>query len=250
MILIFANRFDKEATSLQNQWRSHNAKILTSKDLSVRGWQFSLPDSREFRSVVEGCLVSENEIMGVLTRWPCVYERELDHIMPEDRGYVASEMTAFLHAWLFHLKCPVINYPSESSLIGPNWRPEQWVFAAAKLGINIHRIDRQASYPPIQRQQELSAIQHITLTVIGNQCFGEASSCLKKNALNIAAFAGVDLLGVHFSSRESQASFISADLLPDLSQAEVSQAVLQLFTDKTTNRFKMQTHDSFMGHTC
>jgi hypothetical protein len=46
-------------------------------------------------------------------------------------------MKAFLLSWLSQLNCLVLNRPTPLCLSGPSWRPEQWTYAAAQLGIPV-----------------------------------------------------------------------------------------------------------------
>ena len=57
---------------------------------------------------------------------------------------VAAEAMAFLASWLYGLTSPVLNRPTPVCLMGPNWRQEQWVHAAAQIGIPIHPIYRRS----------------------------------------------------------------------------------------------------------
>jgi len=103
----------------------------------VAGWRQSLGGVDGDAAVVEGKRVPQKEITGVLTRLPCVFEQELVDITPDDRRYVAAEMTAFLLFWLSRLKCPVLNRPTPTCLSGPYWRREKWIHVAARVGIPV-----------------------------------------------------------------------------------------------------------------
>src|SRR5208337_4871033 len=134
MIVVVANRWDPTAGTFASRWAAHNVRVLTSQDLSVVGWQQRLSVMDGCVAVVERELVPQKEITGVLTRLPCVVEEQLLDIVPEDRPYVAAEMTAFLLFWLSSLKCPVLNRPTPTCLSGPYWHREKWVRVAAAAG--------------------------------------------------------------------------------------------------------------------
>ena len=147
MLVVVASRYDEIARSLVDCWAKQGAKLLTCDDLSVVGWRHSLRgvggDSSpllDSTAVVDGQVVGVEEISGVLIRLPYVFEQELLHIVPDDRAYVAAEMQAFLISWLSRLKCPVLNRPTPSYLLGANWRPQQWVYAAAQVGIPVRPV--------------------------------------------------------------------------------------------------------------
>jgi hypothetical protein len=113
-------------------------------------------------AVIGGTVTPCREITGVLIRRPCVIEAELPHIRSADRRYVAEEMSAFLFAWLTGLTCPVLNRPRDFHLLGPPWRPEQWVRAAAALGIATRPTDRTAPTNPGGRSGDSDAIEPVS----------------------------------------------------------------------------------------
>jgi hypothetical protein len=199
---------------------------LTAQDLSVAGWSQRLSLTDGGTAVAERKLVPQKEITGVLTLSPCVFEDELVDIVPEDRRYVAAEMTAFLLFWLSRLRCPVLNRPTATSLSGPYWRREKWVRVAAQAGIPVQPVRRHAA-PPGSSVEEEALQDHTTVTVIGNRVFGEAEPDLQRQAQCLASLAGVELLAVHFSRAEHGARFVSADAFPNLSEDRLSEAVLE-----------------------
>jgi hypothetical protein len=235
VLVVFANRHDAGARSLVSRWASQDAALLTCEDLSVPGWRHSLDPSSPGRAVISGCPIATEEIRGVLIRWPGVMSRELGPIAPEDREYVAAEMTAFLRSWLTRLRCPVLNRPTAISLLGPAWRPEQWVHTAAGLGIPVRPIRRHARFsadmPPVQAPPE-----HATVTVIGERCFGATDPLLACHAQRLAAAAGASLADFHFSGPDADAALISADLNADLDGDERADAVLALLLNGAGSR--------------
>jgi hypothetical protein len=167
-------------------------------------------------------MVRNEEIDGVLTRMPCVHEQELNHIVPSDRQYVASEMTAFLLAWLSSLACPVLNRPTPDSLGGPGWRQEGWVHLASRLGISIAAVRRNVS----TRKDDTEEQSACEVIVAGDQCFGEAAPRLVENARMLAKAAGTDLLSVRFSGAATDSVFVSASPWPNLASPMIADAVL------------------------
>ncbi|MBD2561964.1 MULTISPECIES: hypothetical protein [Nostoc] len=238
MLVVVASRHDKAAEALVANWAAHGhgVSLLTPEDLSVVGWRHYLSsidgeageeNSSSFSSAVVGGVASAlDQITGVLTRLPSIFEQELLHIVPEDRAYIATEMNAFLIAWLSSLKCPVLNRPTPTYLLGPAWRPEQWVYAAAQLGIPVRPMRRQSSMSANVCPQVLEK-SSVKVTVVGDRCLGEVEKTLASHARRIADAAQVDLLTVHFSSSESPAEFLGADLWIDISAPDVGDAILE-----------------------
>jgi len=223
MLVILANRGDETAAWLASRWQSHGAVLLTAADLSASGWRYCLPPSGKSRAVVAGREVMTGEITCVLTRMSAVYEQELGHIVPTDRSYVASEMTAFLLAWLSSLTCPVLNRPTPNCLSGPNWRSERWVRLASRLGIAVTPVRRTVSHS----SNGPASQSNCEVLVAGDQCFGNAAPELNEQSRLLAKVAGADLLAVQFTGPESGSEFVSASLRPDLASPEVADAVLR-----------------------
>lgn len=222
MLIIVANRQDEAAMWLAERWKPHGAALLTSADLSTRGWRFHLPSSGKSTAVIGGQQVAAGTITGVLTRMPCVYEQELNHIIPGDRSYVASEMTSFLLAWLSSLDCPVLNGPVPNCLAGPNWRNEQWVHLAVQLGIPVRPVHRKVPCGSDDSSQQASC----EVIVVHDRCFGGASPTLFARARSLAKTAGVDLLAVHFTGPGPESQLVGASVWPDLTSPELADAVL------------------------
>ncbi|MEH1940126.1 MAG: hypothetical protein V7L01_07915 [Nostoc sp.] len=247
MLVVVASRHDKAAQALVANWAVYGASLLTPEDLSMIGWRHYLSSSDRGggeaggaggvggvgEAVVggrvmstTGCANALDRITGVLTRLPSIFEQELWHIVPEDRGYVATEMNAFLIAWLSSLKCPVLNRPTPTYLLGPAWRPEQWVYAAAQLGIPVRPVRRHSSMSANVCSQ-VPKKPLVTVTVVGDRCLGDVEKTLASHARRLADAAQVDLLTVHFSSSESSAELLGADLWTDISTPDVGDAIFE-----------------------
>src|SRR5262245_56509315 len=214
MLIVIASRHDATARALVAHWMAHDVVLLTCEDLSMIGWRHYLSAVEASTAIVGGREVPVGTITGVLTRLQYINEVELPHIVPADRDYVAAEMTAFLVSWLSRLDCPILNRPMPPCLIGPNWRPAQWVYTAARLGMPVQTWHRRAALSA-DASSELTAGSTATVTVVGDCCFGPVAEPLMAQALSLARTAGVGLLAVHFSGNEAGASFLGADLIPD-----------------------------------
>jgi len=226
MIVIVANRWDQTPALVASQWAHQPVAVLTSVDLSVNGWRQRLNSADGATAVAEGKVLEQSEITGVLTLLPWIFENELVDIIPEDRSYVAAEMTAFLLFWLSRLRCPVLNRPTPTSLSGPYWRREKWVSVAVHAGIPAEPVHRRAGSPTGSVGDEAPPIG-ATLTVVGNRVLGKADPVLERHAVCLARLAGVDLLAAHFSGPDPDSNFVSADVYPDFSRDSVADAVLE-----------------------
>lgn len=229
MLVIIASRHDGVARRLADRRAAHEAALLTCEDLSAAGWCHPVGAASRSTAVVGGRVVAVEGITGVLTRRPYVVEQELGHIVPADRAYVASEMTAFLLSWLSSLECPVLNRPTPSGLSGPNWWPEQWTYAAAQFGLPVRPVRRRA----VLADDAPAAADPppLTVTVVGERCIGPVDPALAAQARRFARAVGVDLLAVHFSGPEPGADFLGADLWPDASAPEIADAAFEYLNE-------------------
>lgn len=235
MLVVLANRWDLEAAALAQRWSDHEAHVLSPEDLSLVGWRHDLADPATSTAVIGGRVIGVGEISGVLTLLPGIMPEQLFDIIPEDRAYVAAEMTAFLVSWLCELACMVLNPPTPACLMGPNWHSEQWIHTAAGVGIPVRPARRRVSRVenPAGAPTQLSAA---TATIIGERCFGEIDKELVIHARQLAAVTGVDMLAVHFDGRGRDAELIGADLRPDLSSPEIADAILGYFRGSNGGR--------------
>jgi hypothetical protein len=225
VLVIAANRYDQVAKEMVSRWATLGAGLLTCVDLSLSGWQYPLSMTNKSMAVIGGQVVPVKEITGILTRLPCVFEQELTEIILDDRAYVAAEMTAFLLDWLSELKCPVLNQPTPTCLLGPYWRQERWVYTAAQIGIPIHAVHRRATLSTLTPSAPLDECS-ASVIVVGKHCFGAVDETLAAQARQLADVAQTNLLTVRFSHAQAGAAFISAEPWSNLDTDEVAQAIL------------------------
>jgi hypothetical protein len=230
MLVILASRWNKTASTLASSCAGRDVKVLTPRDLSVAGWRQYLGGMKDGAVVVDGRPVDQREITGVLTLLPCVVEDELVDIVPGDRRYVASEMTAFLLFWLSRLQCPVLNRPTPTCLSGPYWRQEKWVHAAAQAGLPVQPVRRFAPLDPCAKEEMTPS--SCKVTVIGNRIFGETDPNLHLHAQRLAGLAGVELLSVQFSGPDADARFLSAETFPSFMEPGMADAALEYLQDE------------------
>ncbi len=221
MLVVVGSRHDPGAHEIVRQWEPFGAALLGCEDLSVSGWRFTPADRGASRAVIDGRIVRESDIRGVLVRRPQLPAQELTHIAAADRAFVAAEMGAFLFAWLSQLACPVLNRPRGLSLCGPNWRPGQWTQAAARVGLAVEPVRQEV---PPRADAEPSASRALAQAVIvGERCVGDIPADQAAGARKLAAAAGVGLLAVGFAPGTSR--FVAAGTIPSLTDARVADAV-------------------------
>lgn len=232
--LILASTADKVARGLVGRWATFGARLLVPRELSERGWRYHIAAKGPSYGVAGGRRFASSQIGGVLVRLPRISAEELQHIEAAQREYVAAEMTAFLAAWLSSLRCPVLNRPGPACLFGPNWRPEHWVRLAAQVGLPVRPTQREVPAAAVHSKTSKRAV--VTLTVVGNRCFGVAEGNLKRGARRLAKAGAAELLAVHFDGPDRGSLFLGADPSPDLFSPDALDAVLERLTARSVDR--------------
>jgi hypothetical protein len=226
VFVVAAARRDQAARALVARWGGQTARLLTPRDLSRPGWRFDPARPADSTAVVDGQVVPARAIAGVVNRLPWIPPRELGHIVPGDRAYVAAEMTAFLLAWLANLDRPVLGRPGPACLAAPGWGPEQWAFAAARAGLRARPVHQRAS-PAGEAGRVVHERPCVTVTVVGRRCLapGPTDRRLRWQARSLADLVGVELVAVHFSAGGADAEFLGADPWPEVVTPEVADAI-------------------------
>ena len=221
MIVVVASAYDVRALRIVDHWGSQCAAILSAEDLCMPGWVLQVPPGQRITAVIGGRTIPAKQIRGILTLRPCIFPEELQNIQSAHRKYVAAELNAFLLAWLTAQSCPVLNRPTACCLAGPNWRPEQWTHAAARLGIPA----QTRRHVPNENAVPIAG-ETLEVIAVGERCFGCGDSILRDRTLKLAQAAGVGLLSVRFSADRSR--FLSASVWPSFTDPAVLEAVRQL----------------------
>jgi hypothetical protein len=219
MLVVLAHPRDTAARALVDRWRSRDARLMVPGDLSVPGWRHHVGVQGDEWFVANGERLRADALRGVVTRLPAVRGQDLLHIAVEDREYVAAEMDAFLASWLMRLRCPVLNRPVATSLMGPNRSRERWLLLGA--GAGLRPVARRAFAPGAA-----PALATAAVTVVGRRWIGAVAPELGAQALRLAERAGVELLTVQFDATDPDAAFVCADLAIDVSAEEVADALL------------------------
>lgn len=209
MIAVLGSELDVAACNLVAAWAGADAVLLSAWDLCSRGWVFDASGGAAGSFVAGGLARPTASLGGVLVRRPAVVAEELPWIATEDRQYVATEINAFLVAWLSSLACPVLNRPTPTSLCGPAWSQTYWRVAAARAGVAWAEPDGPG------------ALQEIVFC--GGLHQGAASRQQRRAAVRLSAASGADLLGLQFAGD----AVAAVTLQPRLEEAGVRALVLE-----------------------
>jgi hypothetical protein len=224
LIAVVADPADPEAAGLVERWGHAGAIMVTPDDLSRAGWVVGFPDAGP-HFVAGGEIRRTAELSGVVVRLPAVLPGHLPHLRDEDRDYASAEMTAFLSYWLGALRCPVINRPSPSFLLGPAWTNAQWLGAAAALALRVRTA--RVTNGVIPAPGDLNWV-----TVVGDESLGDVD-WQGTAAVALARASGVALLGVGFEGGGTTAAVAAVSIRPPITHA-VADALLAEFAAAET----------------
>jgi hypothetical protein len=230
VVLILASAADQDAWSTANAWSKRaDVRVLVPQDLSCPGWSYRIGAPKAGTLVVSGDVLPVAALSGVYTRLDAVRESDLPHVGSPDRGYVASEMHAFLTAWLTTLPCPVVNAPSTTNLNGPGWTWERWVLAASRAYLRVvptRRTNAQSSLEPLPLGASL-------VHIIGQRCVG-APPELTDRLVRFAHTVGVDVMSVLLSpsDRVNEPVLLDFSVWLNLSDPEIVEATFDVILAK------------------
>jgi hypothetical protein len=111
--------------------------IVVPAHLAQPGWIYEVGIGERAQLIASTGILAATDISAVLTRIGRIWPTELVHISPNDREFVASEMTAFLAALLNELPCTIVNRPTATCLLGPPWTAEHWERIAAEADFPV-----------------------------------------------------------------------------------------------------------------
>lgn len=212
MIAVLGSELDEAACGLVEAWQDAGAVLLSARDLCTRGWVFHATAGGDGAFVAGGVRRPTTILRGLVVRRPAVVAEELPWIAAEDRQYVATEINAFLVAWLSALPCAVLNRPSATSLCGPAWSQTYWKLAAARAGVGWS----DPAGP--------DAVDEIVFC--GGRHHGAASSRQSVAASRLSAASGAELLGVQFAGD----AVAAVSLQPRLAEQGARDLVLARLT--------------------
>lgn len=243
MLIVLASRFDADAASLVHRWRGQDARLLTCEDLSRCGWTWEPDAPSRGTLVLEGERVSLAAVHGAVSLLSGIGTGELPHIVAEDREYVASEISAFLLAWLSSLSCRVINRPTPFCLTGPRLHREQWLQHAARVGLSIRQAIRHVQ--SLTQRDHTSSSQAIppgtvsdpdgpviSVPVVAGRCLsthtGEPLPAeIKYGLQRLAATVGAGLMDAILLKVNDGFVFAGATPTVDVSRADVADTMLE-----------------------
>ncbi len=183
MIVVVGSRHDPVARGLVEALPA--ATLCGADDLTRPGWVWPLESPEDACWVVDGRVVPDREVTGVLVRRNYVYPQELLGTHPDDRDYLAAEATAFLVFVLSRTGARVVNPVGDGALGDDVVRPDRWMPVAAAAGIPVRPLRMRAggrlTPPPRTTTAEVAA----------GEVFGDATPARRRAAQALAASLGL-----------------------------------------------------------
>ena len=192
-------------------------------DLSTAGWRYVVGCPDLANASAGGEVLVASQIAAVLCRIDAVGPQDLGHLHVDDRSFAATEINAFLRAWLAQFRGRRCNEPSPASLAGPAWHPMYWRWLATRLEVPAvaaslatpDAIFADVDTHPVNARDAARKGEKVTALVVGDQVIGSADEALVRHSLRIARAVGSSLLALHFVW-DRQWRFESADSSPQL----------------------------------
>jgi hypothetical protein len=215
-------------------------EVLTSADLGPgRRWSHRVASGSVVAevSVTADRLISSEQVRGVLNRLrapPAGWVSE--SVSADDRDYARQELWAFFASWLAAFDGPVLNRPTPHGLSGRVRDPLEWSVLAARSGLDTAPVALDTSGPQDRVDLPTTGPSRIVL-VVGSRVVGaDVPAPVAENCGRLARLAGAGLLGVSFCRDGDRPwVFCQADLLPDLRDAEIVDALAEALLPGSTS---------------
>jgi hypothetical protein len=228
IVAILAHSGDPAARTLAAAWPEGRARVLTPATLPSWGLSWQLGDGG-----IATCGAKPPgrgaplNIGGVVSLLDAVGPADLPGVAPADRDYVASEMTAFLSAWLHSLRCLKLNPPSLVSLAG-DMHPVLWRAHALECGMRAPPFDPFDDAAPAACE---ASADRIALTLIGRRAFGTLDAAAIARARVLAAATRLPMLAATMRLTSSGYALEAATARPDLADPDIAAAVVGWFEE-------------------
>jgi hypothetical protein len=217
MRLLLAHDHDAAARELASRW-GDDAILLTPAELHAERMVLHVDPRGNARAEIP----SRPQVTSVLSRLGGVGPTDLWHVDQQDLNYAASELEAFLRAWLGAWTGPIVNRPSRTCLNGPGWRPEQWAVAATLAGLDVWPVFRRVALGRVADPKPSPTLARVT--VVGDRWFGPVGEEVGRRLCALAAAAGCDTLEAALD--EDVLANLSA--WPDVAAPDVAEALAAL----------------------
>jgi hypothetical protein len=217
MRLLLAHDHDIAARKLASLW-GDDAILLTPAELHAERMLLRVDPQGNARAEIR----SRPEVTSVLTRLAGIGPTDLWHVDPQDLHYAASELEAFLRAWLGAWTGPVVNRPSTTCLNGPGWRPEQWAVAATQVKFDVSPVRRRVALHAAPDPVPSPTLTQVT--VVGDRWFGPVRDGVGRRLCSLAVAAGCTVLEAALD--EDTLAHLSA--WPDVAAPDVADALAVL----------------------
>ncbi len=238
MLIVLASGHDASAASLVRRWRGHHARLLSPTDLSQPGWHWQPGAPSLSTLVLEGDVVPASSIRGCVSLLSAVSPAELRHIDPSDRDYIASEMTAFLLAWLSSLPGRLVNRPTPLCLTGPRLPIERWRMLASRVGLPLCASKRHvrsfANRQPAEASLDTAgrtngALRIHSVPLVASRCLldsVELPEQIVDGLQRLSTEVKAGLLTATLERSDDQWQFVSAAPTVDVTRPDVADAIL------------------------
>jgi hypothetical protein len=228
IVAILAHSGDPAARMLAGAWPDGSARVLTPATLPAWGlsWELGHGGISAGGAKPPGS-DTPLDIGGVVSLLDAVSPTDLPGIAAGDRDYVASEMTAFLSAWLRKVRCPRLNPPSLVSLSG-DMHPLLWRAHALDCGMRAPAFDAFDGAAPAACED---CEERMSVTLIGHRAIGTLDQAAIALARALAARVRLPMLTAAMRPTPSGYVLEAATARPDVADPDIAAAVVSWFRE-------------------
>lgn len=195
-----------------------DARIVTPQELVYApDMEHRLANGKALSRITlkEHGVLDSRSMTGVVNRLEQLPDEHLKVVAAPDRGYIRQELLAIWSSWISALPCPVINRPNAVSISGPMFHKAVWLNLASQAGLPTPRVIFDVdTIEPTATDASMTAI------VCRDQCHSmNLPRQLFAACIDLAAYAGFDMLELGFGHGPNGPVFSYASPLPTLHQA-------------------------------
>ena len=183
MIIVLGSRFDPAARQMLDQ--IPGSSLCSAEDLTRPGWSWRFGGEHPGTWVVDGAVVDDEAVTGVLVRRSGIFAEELSGTHPDDRDYLAAEASAFLAFVLARTHAVVVNPVREGAMGEEAIRLEHWLPIAMDVGLLPAPLELSSA------SGRVSTASDQVVEVVGEELFGDVTPAVKPFLVALAARLGL-----------------------------------------------------------
>jgi hypothetical protein len=167
-------------------------------------------------SLADGRIIDSAVVRGTLNRLQNIPSQHLARAPSADRQYAEQELFALYMSWLHGLPGVMVNRPTPRGLSG-EWRSQpEWIWLAARAGLQTVPYLHGDHYETHAPQSSRSIGSRTIIAIKGVHYSTVISPAISNGCDRLLELCGSSLLGIEFDTNAGQWIFKAATPFPDL----------------------------------